>query len=280
MHVTDLIGDQVVDYIEARGPEQPFCLSVSFHAPHAADTRPEQYVWPPRHDTLYAGVRIPDPVMSDPAWFEAQPEYVRQGLNRTRCYWRYDTPEKYQRMVKGYYRMLTTVDDNIAKIRRAPEAQGLAGNTLIILMGDNSYFLGERGFAGKWLMYEPSLRVPLIIYDPRPERAPRRLPQMALNLDIAPTLLDLAGLPVPATIQGGSLVPLLLGDSIMWREDFLCEHLYDMPYIPQSEGLRSETYKYFRYRDDPGHEELYDLRQDPQERQNLASDPAYRGRYP
>ena len=275
VHLTDHIGDQAVQYLQARAPGQPFCLSISFHAPHAADNRPEQYVWPPRMDSLYADIRIPDPLMSEPTWFEAQPSYVQAGLNRTRWYWRFDTPEKYQRMVKGYYRMLSTIDENLGKIRQALAEQGLADNTLIVLMGDNGYFLGERGFAGKWLMYEPALRVPLVIYDPRPGHAPRRIEQLALNLDLAPTFLDLAGLPVPAEMQGNSLLPLMTGEAVDWREDFLCEHLYDMPYIPQSEGVRSEQYKYFRYRDDPAHEELYDLRQDPQERENLAGDPAH-----
>jgi arylsulfatase A-like enzyme len=275
IHLTDYLGDQAVAYLEERERGQPFCLSLSFHAPHANDRLPEQYVWPPRLDSLYAEVRIPDPLMGEPEWFEAQPDYVKSGLNRLRWYWRFDTPEKYQRRVKGHYRMLSAIDENLGKIRQALEAQGLADNTLIVLMGDNGYFLGERGLAGKWLMYEPSLRVPLVIYDPRPGHPARRIEQMALNLDLAPTFLDLAGLAVPADMQGQSLLPLLEGKTVDWRGDFLCEHLFDMPYIPQSEGVRTERYKYFRYRADPFHEELYDLQRDPEERHNLADDPAH-----
>ena len=269
-HMTDRMGDKAVDYIKARSEEQPFCLSLSFHAPHADDTNPDQYVWPDRMDDLYEDITIPKARMSDQKWFDAQPSYVKKGLNYVRWLWRYDTPEKYQRMVKGYYRMISTIDENIGRIRKALEETGQAENTVIIIMGDNGYFMGERGFAGKWLMYEQSLRVPLIIYNPTERVAARQIPQMALNIDVPATILQLAGIDIPESYQGRSLIPMIKGQRIGWRQDFLVEHLYDIPYIPQSEGVRTAKYKYFRYRDDPDHEELYDLEKDPWEMENLA----------
>jgi len=156
---------------------------------------------------------------------------------------------------------------------------GIADNTIIVLMGDNGYFLGERGYAGKWLPYELSIRVPLVIFDPRVNNMLRgKTPvEPVLNIDIAPTLLDLAGVDVPETMQGRSLVPLVQGEQIPnWRTDFFVEHLFDHPQIPKHEGVRAERYKYARYFEQlPVYEELYDLHEDPMETKNLASDPNY-----
>ncbi len=276
LHLTDHIGDRVSTFLRERPEDQPFCLSVSFHAPHAADANPDQYVWPERYDAMYEDIEIPPPAMSDQQHFAEQPEYVKEGLNYLRWLWRYDTPEKYQQSVKGYYRMISAVDENIGKVRRVLDSLEIADNTIIMLMGDNGYFLGERGFAGKWLMYEPSLRVPLLIFDPRNTQHNEDRDEMVLNIDIAPTILQFAGVKLPNTMQGQSLVPLVHGQDVEWRSTFFCEHLFDHDYIPQSEGIRTEEWKYFRYRQDLQHEELYNLHEDPWEDHNLATDPAFR----
>lgn len=277
-HLSDIMGDEAIRFLDAGKPGQPFCLSLSFNAPHAMDSDKRQYIWPAACDNLYKDVTIPPPPMSEPAWFDAQPEFVRKGFNRKRWYWRFDTPEKYQQMVKGHYRMITGVDMVIGRLRKALADRDLSRNTVIILMGDNGYFLGERGFAGKWLMYEPSLRVPLLVYDPRASKQQRGrvLKQMALNIDVAPTILSLAHLPIPSTVQGKSLTPLLAGRKATWRDEFFCEHLLKNTNIPQSEGIRSERWKYFRYRHHPEVEELYDLAADPMEKRNLAGGPAHK----
>jgi len=276
IHLTDLTGNKVVEFIEGAPSDKPFCLSVSFNAPHAEDASPEQYIWPERLDSLYKNDFIPYPEMANSDYFEAQPEYVKSGLNRLRWKWRFDTPEKYQKSVKGYYRMISAVDENIGRIIRAVEDKEIAGNTIIMMMGDNGYFLGERGLAGKWLMYENSLRVPLLIYDPRTKSDKHCLDQIALNIDIAPTILDYADVNIPDEMQGKSLRPLIERKDTLRRTDFLCEHLFNHPFIPQSEGIRTEKWKYFRYRNDPGHEELYNLKEDPAEKDNLSADPVYK----
>src|SRR5947207_11472736 len=117
-------------------------------------------------------------------------------------------------MVKSYYRMITGVDLVIGRIRDELRRRGLAENTVIVFASDNGYFLGERGFADKWYGYEYSLRVPLIVTDPRlPANQQGRVTDaVALNVDVAPTLLDLAGVLVPAAVQGRSLLPWLRGD--------------------------------------------------------------------
>jgi len=140
-------------------------------------------------------------------------------MNRDRWYWRFDSTDKYQRMVKGYYRMISGVDSVIGRIRATLEEQGLADNTVIIFMGDNGYFLGDRGYADKWLMYEQSIRIPMIIYDPRQQKANRGkiYEEMVLNVDVTPTILKLAGLDIPARYQGESLTSFYQGRPKNWR---------------------------------------------------------------
>lgn len=270
VHLTRYTGWQAMEFIKNAPADKPFCLSLSFSAPHAHDPAPDQYFWQPEVDSLYQFFTFAPPVMAEDAWFEAQPEYVRNGFNRTRWYWRYDTPEKYQHSMKGYYRMISGIDLEIGKIRQVLEEKGLTENTVIILLGDNGYFLGERQLAGKWLMYEPSLRVPLIIYDPRNKNS-RDIEDLVLNIDIPSTIFELAGLKIPKEWQGISLSRYTLGDSpAKSRDIFLCEHLWDFENIPPSEGVRTKKWKYFRYQKDLAHEELYDLETDPDERNNLA----------
>jgi arylsulfatase A-like enzyme len=180
-------------------------------------------------------------------------------------------------MVKGYYRMISGIDREIGKLRAFLDDLGIADNTVIILMGDNGYFLGERQFAGKWLMYENSLRVPLIIYDPSRNKLPEVSDYLALNLDIAPTILDFAGMEIPSKMQGVSLKyeGMDAKSKLIRREDFLCEHLFNHPNIPKSEGIRTKNMKYFRYIDHPEDEELYNLESDPMEIINLAEEKKY-----
>lgn len=276
IHLTDLTTDKAMDFIKNTPAGKPFCLSLSYNAPHADDHTPIQYFWPERNDSLYNNVTIPAPLLGDQRSFDALPPFIQDSLymGRIRWYWRYDNPEKYQRMVKGYYRMISTIDDNLGRLRTLLSELKIADNTIIILMGDNGYFLGERGLAGKWLMYDNSLRVPLILYDPQAKRKATS-EAMALNIDIAPTLLDYAGVSIPPSMQGQSLRPFATKE-IPWRKEFLCEHLYNLSYIPKSEGIRTAQWKYFRYVDHREVEELYDLQKDPMETINLVKNPKYK----
>ena len=126
------------------------------------------------------------------------------------------------------------------------------------------------------MMYDRSLRVPMLIYDPR-GRNPREVEDMVLNIDVPATILDAAGVAVPETYQGTSLLGYAYGKApASGRKSFLCEHLWELDEIPSSEGIRTERWKYMRYRFIPGWEELYDLASDPEEAVDLAKDPAYR----
>jgi arylsulfatase A-like enzyme len=206
------------------------------------------------------------------------PPFLRTSLNRRRFFWRWDTPEKYQKNMKGYYRMISGIDHVVGRIRRQLESLDLDDNTVIIYTADNGYYMGDRGFAGKWSHFEQSLRVPLIVYDPRlPEEDRGQVrSEIALNIDLAPTFLAMAGVESPELYQGRSVLPLLQkGETGRdWRRDFFCEHLMEHPDIPKWEGVRGERYVYARYfEQSPPYEFLHDLQSDPDQRRNLASDP-------
>lgn len=275
VHLTRYTGEKALEFIEDAPSDKPFCLSLSFSAPHAHDGAPKQYFWQEEPGRLYNNMQMPGPELAEDTWFERLPEQVREGFNRTRWYWRYDTPEKYQHSIKGYYRMIKGVDMEIAKIRKKLTEKGLDKQTVIMLMGDNGYFLGERQLAGKWLMYDNSVRVPLIIYDPR-TRAHYDIEEMAMNTDIPATIADLAGIEQPASWHGNSLVPLVSGkQKSLSRDTVLIEHLWEFENIPPSEGIRTSEWKYFRYVNNKSIEELYNLKDDPDETVNLAKNEAF-----
>ena len=276
VHLTRYTGQKSLDFIDKAPTDKPFCLSLSFSAPHAHDGAPEQYFYDEQTAHLLENETIPPPDLGDDKYFNALPEKVKAGFNRLRWTWRFDNPEKYQRMMKGYYRMIAGIDLEIAKIRAELKKKGLDKNTIIILMGDNGYFLGERQLADKWLMYDNSVRVPLIVYDPRLEKH-QDVDEMALNVDISATIADLAGIKSPKEWQGKSLYPIVSGASkTLQRDTVLIEHLWEFDPIPPSEGVRTKDWKYFRYVNDKTLEELYDLKNDPKEINNLVKNAQYK----
>jgi len=280
-HLTRIMGDQAREFLAGCSKEQPFCLSVSFKAAHVQDNDPRQFIHDPAYDHLYRDDVIPTPKTAAPEYFESFPEFFkRDNEGRRRWEIRFSTPEQYQKMVKNHYRLITGVDTVVGEIRDTLEQRGFEDNTIIMFTGDNGFYLGEHGLAGKWWGHEESIRVPLVIYDPRLSARNRgqKREEMALNIDIAPTILSMAGLPAPASMQGRDLMTLVHGTAGKWRQDFFYEHLFDHPRIPKSEGVVSKRFKYLCYFDqNPVYEELYDLKTDPYEETNLATDAGYRG---
>ena len=275
VHLTKYTGYQAQEFIKNAPADKPFCLSLSFSAPHGHDNSVDQYFWQDKSAGLYKNIQIPEPLLGVDEYFNRLPKEVREGFNRVRWKWRFDSPEKYQQMVKGYYRMITEIDDEIGQIRQQLKTKGIDDNTIIIVMGDNGYFLGDRQLADKWLMYDVSIRIPLIIYDPRVKKS-SSIDEMVLNIDITKTMMDMAGVTAPKNYQGKSLTPLLVNNKAhLNRNAILIEHLWDNPDIPSSEAIRTERWKYFRYRLIKAPEELYDLKNDPLEKNNLASDIQY-----
>jgi len=176
-------------------------------------------------------------------------------------------------------RLVTGIDREVGRIVAKLAERGLAENTAIFFTSDNGWFAGERGLADRWLMYEESVRVPLVVFDPRlpPSKRGRTVDALTLNLDFAPTLLEMASVSVPADMQGRCLSQLLPGSRPAdWRKDFFYEHHYDPKIIPPSEGIRTERWAYLRWlAPNPESEELYDIQSDPLEQHNLATDPAH-----
>lgn len=278
-HATARFGNDALEFLEGCAPGRPFCLSVSFNAPHARDGKPREFQPDPRDEHLYADTQIPVPPTATDEYFQRLPEFVRKSEGRRRWEWRFTTPEKSQQTMRDYYRLITGIDREVGRMMAKLAERGLDRDTVIIFTSDNGFFLGERGLADKWLMYEESIRVPLVIFDPRlpPSRRGITVDAMTLNIDFAPTMIEMAGLAVPSGIQGRSLAPLLRGGRPKgWRTEFFYEHHFGPRIIPPSEGIRTERWAYLRWLPpNPESEELYDIRKDPLERHNLAADPAH-----
>ncbi len=278
-HLTDIEGDRAIEFVNSCTAKQPFCLSLSFNAPHATDGAPQQYFWTPASDGLYKDAVFPVPKTMTDEFFQRQPKFLKESESRIRFHWRFDEPQKYQTMVRGYYRMISDIDRVVGRLRETLQQRGLDQQTVILFTADNGYFLGERGMADKWYLYEPSVRVPLIVFDPRAksEQLGKTVDQTCLNVDLAPTIVDLAGLTIPDGYQGRSLRPFLNGDKPSeWRTDFFYEHLFERANIPKSEGVRNERFAYIRwFEQKPLVEELYDHQADPDEVHNLIDDPKY-----
>ncbi|MBT8037758.1 MAG: sulfatase [Verrucomicrobiae bacterium] len=280
-HESEVAADKAITFLKASADGKPFCLSVSFKASHANDgDLKNHFPWSKAVDGMYEEIEIPSPRLGDASIYENHPDFFKgSSMARKRFHWRWDTPEKYQKNMKAYFRMISGVDHAIGRVRHSLEETGLAANTIIIYMADNGYFMGDRGFAGKWSHYEQSLRVPLIVFDPRAakERRGAVVNQPTLNIDLAPTLIELAGISQPRQYQGSSYVPLLHGaDPSDWRKDFFCEHLMENESIPKWEGVRGERFVYAHYFDqNPSYEFLHDLKADPDQLSNLAKNPEY-----
>ncbi len=274
VHLTRRMGEQALEFLKGCDRKTPFCLSLSFKAPHAQDRAPREFPPDPRDEKLYEGTTIPVPkTAADEKYYKALPPFAQTSEGRTRWKIRYATPEMYQKTVRDYYRLVSGVDREVGRILAALEELGFADNTIVIFTSDNGFFLGERGMADKWLMYEESIRVPLIVLDPRlPQgRRGQSVAQMALNIDLAPTLLDHAGIAAPKEMQGKSLRPLVEGKTVAWRADWFYEHHTLPKILPPSEGVRTGRWAYLRWMSaEPPIEELYDLEADPLEEHNLA----------
>jgi len=281
-HLTELMGDQSIEFLRGSTNARPFCLSVSFKAPHVQDEDPRQFLHAPASAKLYKDVQIPLPRKADPRFISEMPVEVQRSENRRRWAVRFGTPELYQESVKAYYRLITEVDTVAGRIREELRRMNADANTVILYTSDNGFYLGERGLAGKWLMHEESIRTPMIIHDPRLPAAARgrRVAEMALNIDLAPTLWHLAGISQPPPTQGRNLYPLVEGHKTAWRKEWFYEHHYDnRGWIPPTEGVRGERWKYTRYLDtSPVFEELFDLETDPHEERNLARQAAHSAR--
>ncbi len=281
-HETDLIVDRGIDFLKKQTRDKPFALNMWFNACHAEDSdrRPGigHFAWPRGVDGMYDDIVIAPPRLNDPSIFESLPDFLRTTINRERYFWRWNTPEKYQTNIRAYYRMVSGIDTAIGRFMKELDEAGLTDNTIIVYSADNGYHMGNRGLAGKWSHFEESLRVPLIVADPRVPQTQRGqvTDALALNVDLPATFVDWAGIEVPQRYQGHSLQTVVTqGKPSDWRTETFHEHFAVRNRIPAFEGLRNQQYKYVRYIDQDNYEFLHDLKNDPDELVNLASDPRH-----
>ena len=281
-HETELIVDRGIEFIENQPKDKPFAMNMWFNACHAedGDRRPGigHFPWPRAMDGMYEEDEIAPPRLNDPEIFEKQPGFLQTTINRERFFWRWNTDERYRINMRAYLRMVSGIDHAIGRFLKALEEQGLAENTIIVYTADNGYHLGNRGFAGKWSHYEESLRVPMVVYDPRVKGKARGQVrrESVLNLDLPSTFLSWAGVEIPKRYQGKTFAKLISDSNPSpWRKYTFHEHFAVRHRIPAFEGMRGDRFKYVRYVDEKNYEFLHDLKNDPDELTNLASNPQY-----
>jgi arylsulfatase A-like enzyme len=284
-YVTDVITDLAIDYLNGRDKEKPFFLMVHHKAPHRE--------WQPdaKHQKLYEDVDVPAPATFDDDYrgrSDAAKEAkmtVAGDLTPTdlkvpppagltaeqRKHW------NYQRYIKDYLRCVASVDDNVGRLLDHLDKTGLAENTIVVYTSDQGFYLGDHGWYDKRFMYEPSLRMPLLIRYPKEIAANSVVDEMVLNLDFAPTFMDFAGLTPTQRMQGKSFRPILQGKPPAdWRTSMFYRYYeFPMPHNVQPHlGVRTGTHKLIYY---PRIRqwELFDLKRDPDEMQSYYDDPAY-----
>jgi arylsulfatase A-like enzyme len=258
---------------EASKGDKPFCLSISFKAPHHP-VSPD-----PNFDDVYAGKTFTKPANYGREKGEHFSMQSRQGRQYDRFVsWNY--ADKYDEVMAKYYQQIYAIDVAVGMIRAAIAESGSAGNTVIIYTSDNGFMCGSHGYGSKVLPYEESSRVPLIVYDPRHNNSGKQLRSDALtgNVDFAPTILELAGVGVPAGLDGRSLLPLYSDPASEIHDSLPLINVWG-PKEVHSLGVVTNDWKYIFWNYAEGDfrptEELYDLSGDPLELKNLAADASH-----
>jgi arylsulfatase A-like enzyme len=254
--VDDTSTDYAIDFLKQH-KDQPFMLVIGFKSTHGP-FKPNE---PDR--TLYQDQQarpVPNSTV-EPSWrvpFDSRP-----------------FPEKSRNLVP-YMECLTGADRDIGRLMDELDALGLTRDTMVIYSSDNGFDMGEHELGDKRSAYEESMRIPFIVRAPFiPHTAGKAVDQMVLNIDVAPTLLDFAGVPVPKTMQGRSLRPLLAKKSVTnWTRSFIYEYFFEKYYLwPTMVGVRTDDAKLVTYPNHPEWTELFQLDRDPYEINNLAGKP-------
>jgi len=281
-YLDDVVTDRALAWLEEER-DKPFCLFMNPFAPHAPFYRAR------RHLDLYNGVAIPKPATFDDdlKGYPGKPRSFAEANNKIgSTILGTDCPRSLEELCKDHYAGVVDNDDNLGRMIDWLERAGRLDDTVVILTSDHGFFLGEWGLYDKRLMHEPSIRVPFVVRYPALVKAGSTCDKVALNVDVAPTLLELAGLPAAPATHGRSLVPLFKGETPEnWRKDWLYEY-YEYPqweHVRPHRGVRTERYKLIHYYklsdfpDAPEEFELYNLQEDPGELHNLYSQPGYAG---
>ena len=290
-YITDLLTDYALEWLNKTNKSKPFFLYLSHKGVHA------EFYPAKRHEGKYTDVPvvcppsmyltatdssktygIPTPPGSQvntrdiPNWVRAQ-RYSWHGVD-----YMYHGTIKFDDFYRRYLETLQAVDESIERINNWVVSHGLKDNTMIVYMGDNGFSFGEHGLIDKRHAYEESMRVPLLVWAPGMVKPNSVMEQIIMNVDLAPTFLDLAGIAKPKQMQGFSFAEILGGKSVTWQRDKVFYEYYweaAFPQTPTTFAIRTERYKYIYYNGIWDINELYDLQADPYEMNNLIRDPAY-----
>jgi arylsulfatase A-like enzyme len=277
-YVEDVVTDRAIQWLNQKR-DKPFCMMLWFQSPHAPFFRAR------RHLDLYNGVRIPKPATFDDdlKGYPGKPRAFAQaddsiGTYTRRSATRNNSARSLEELTKDYYAGIVGADENMGRVFQALSDLGQLDDTVIMFSADHGFFLGEWRKYDKRFMHEPSIRTPMLVRYPRMIRGGSTNQRMVLNLDIAPTFLELAGVKVPERMQGQSMVSFFEGRGPRnWRNDWLYEYYeYPGPHeVRKNRGVRTERYKLIHYYEAPEEFELYDLEEDPGELHNLYGDQKY-----
>jgi arylsulfatase A-like enzyme len=271
-YVDTLLTRKAIEWLKQER-SKPFCMFLWFYAPHAPFYRPKDLV------NDFNGVPIPKPKSFDEDMngYKGKPRAVADADDKIGYSEVFsDDPRSLEELVKDHYAGVEDNDRNVGAVWRELERQRIVDSTAVLLSSDHGFFLGEHHLYDKRLMYEPSIRVPMMISCPGRVKAGTKSDEMVLNLDLAPTLLEIAGLSVPGEMQGKSMMPLAEGKpNVSWRKDWLYEY-YEYPgfeNVRPCRGVRTDRYKLIHFFIEPQEWELYDLQTDPDEMDNLYGKP-------
>jgi len=285
-YTTDVLTNQALNWLEdGRDPDRPFFLYLSFKAVHYPFTPA------PRNQGRYANepIQRPETMANTERNYQTQPHWVRErrysihGIDHMETGpYDNDPVPSFDDLYHQYCETVRGLDENIGSVLYHLAQAGLRDSTLVMYMGDNGFALGEHGFYDKRDAFEESIRVPMLAYAPGLIAPGTTVTHMVQNIDVAPTLLEAAGVQPPdsAAMDGRSFLPLLRGKTIPWRDAILYEYYWEwnFPATPTVFALRTERYKYIFYQGVWDHDGFYDLKTDPHERHNLIGVPVYRER--
>jgi N-acetylglucosamine-6-sulfatase len=283
-YYTERVTDLAIDWLRRR--TRPLLLILGHKAPHTPFTAEKKYLH------IYDDVPIPYPASAFS--LDDKPQWVRQRINTWHGIYgplfgfRQKFPDSspaavkdFAAFVRAYTATIKSVDDSVGRIYQALQESGRLDDTLLIFASDNGFFLGEHGMTDKRTMHEASIRVPLLARYPKLIRPGTVIDQMVLNIDVAPSILEICALEPLPNIHGTSWKRLLEGDAAGWRKSWYYQYNYEkqFPYTPNVRGVRTDEWKYVHYPHGDGgpdrHQaELYNLKFDPGENHNLIDDPA------
>jgi N-acetylglucosamine-6-sulfatase len=271
-YITDELTDYALEWLQGRKSNKPFMLYLSHKGVHA-DFEPAD-----RHKGRFKDHRFLAPLTMQPVNHKDAPMWVQNQRNSWHgVEYPYHSDLDIGDYYKRYCEALMSVDESVGRVMDYLKEKGLLESTLIVYMGDNGFQFGEHGLIDKRNAYEASMRVPMLAHCPELIRPGTKVEQVVANIDIAPTILEAAGLRPPAYLDGKSFLPLLQRKPAEWRDGLLYEYYWErnFPHTPTVHALRGDRYKYIHYHGIWDIDELYDLQEDPEEARNLIRSPEH-----